>query len=478
MPVQLLTIRKGIMAKQRKSVGAAFIAALASLRLSIFLFLTLAVTSAFGTLIQQQKNAATYIASYGPTLSKLILALNFTDMYHSWWFQLLLALLLVNTLVCSFRRLPSALRLMRREQLCYTPELQKRKLRTSWKVDAANCDLVGETLRKEFGNVDAEKVEETTGAPTERRWFAQKQRWARMGPYVAHISLALFFLGGLIGARYGMKGYVTITEGTAKSSVNLRSGGSLELPFEVACLKFELHKYPDGRPSDYLSYLEVRQDGRVIQTKTIEVNDPLIQDGIFFYQSNYGGSDGGALLNIFDREGNTLIQSRLLAEEQMVRLPGSKLSLEVLATFEDMNGYGPAAELVLVSTEAGGHEHVGNAFFAFKRLPDYDKRRNAEHIVTLVDIKPPKRYTGLQVAKDPGVPLIWAGSCLLILGTMVSSFASHRRVWVALEGDELTLAGLAAKNKEGFEEHFTKLAAALREATEAEPQNTDDTDGT
>lgn len=44
----------------------------------------------------------------------------------------------------------------------------------------------------------------------------------------------------------------------------------------------------------------------------------------------------------------------------------------------------------------------------------------------------PKMYTGLQVARDPGSPLVWTGSALLMLGLMGIMYLRERRVWVTL----------------------------------------------
>lgn len=90
----------------------------------------------------------------------------------------------------------------------------------------------------------------------------------------------------------------------------------------------------------------------------------------------------------------------------------------------------------------------------------------------LAQLMPGRAYTGLQVAKDPGVPLIWAGSALITLGTLMAFFAAHRRVWVHLQQGRLTLAGTAAKNQSAFEGAFAELEAALRERTKRERTQT------
>lgn len=451
------------MAKKPKFPGVRLLDALASLKLSLFLFFTLAATSIFGTVIQQQGDPREYLASYGTTGAKLITAFGLQDMYHSWWFQLLLALLLLNTLVCSLRRLPTSLRALRRDQFETAEQLARRGSAVSWTTGPGAEDAVSQVLRKRFRTPRQHR--DATGTA----WFAQKQPWARLGAYLAHASLVLFFLGGIVGARYGFKGYVNILEGQSTRSIQLRSGEALELPFEVACDSFELQTYPDGRPKDYLSRLVVRRDGQVLQEKTVEVNYPLIQDGIFFYQSSYGTRGGGAVVTATARDGTPLLQGISVPERGSIRLPGTALRLEVKASTEDYQGFGPGAQLALLDETGGGHTHVGAPFVVLQNFPEFDRRRGGDQVFRLDALRPGRSYTGLQVAKDPGVPLVWAASILLTLGTLMAFFANHRRVWVRLDGDRLTVAGLAAKQPAGFQPVFDDLTAALREQTEAVP---------
>jgi cytochrome c biogenesis protein len=56
-----------------------------------------------------------------------------------------------------------------------------------------------------------------------------------------------------------------------------------------------------------------------------------------------------------------------------------------------------------------------------------------------------KYYTGLQVAYDPGIPIVATGAFLLFAGFMVVFFSSHRRIWIEVDthGDHtrIRLAG-------------------------------------
>ncbi|MHB8764665.1 MAG: cytochrome c biogenesis protein ResB [Deferrisomatales bacterium] len=434
-------------------------AGLSSLKLSIFCFFALAGTSIFGTVIQQQADPRAYLESYGPGVAAVLQALGLVDMYHSWWFQLLLSLLLVNTLVCSLRRLPAALQSIRPGQFAAAADLATKPVRATWRSRDGAAAEVEAAMRRHFGRP---ATREEGGATT---WFAQRQPWARLGAYVAHASLVLFFLGGIVGARYGYKGFVNIPEGSTVSTFTLRGGGEMALPFQVRCDKFELHSYPDGRPKDYLSHLAVTKNGQVVQQKTIEVNDPLVQDGFFLYQSSYGSSGGGAVLRVLGRDGQERAAALRAPEGQPVPLPGSDLAVEVLQTTDDYQGFGPAAQVVLLRPDGNP---AGDPFLLLQGHPQFDQRRGGEQVFQLSSLLPGRWYTGLQVAKDPGVPLIWAGSILITLGTCMAFFASHRRVWVRLEGGQLTVAGNASKHPGTFREEFSALEAALRECTETQ----------
>ncbi|MFH1075751.1 MAG: cytochrome c biogenesis protein ResB [Pseudomonadota bacterium] len=78
-----------------------------SVKLSVVLLIVLACTSILGTLIPQNDMPAFYMQKYGEVFSRLFDILGLMDMYHSWWYRLLLALLSVNLVFCSVKRFPA-----------------------------------------------------------------------------------------------------------------------------------------------------------------------------------------------------------------------------------------------------------------------------------------------------------------------------------------------------------------------------------
>jgi cytochrome c biogenesis protein len=79
-------------------------------------------------------------------------------------------------------------------------------------------------------------------------------------------------------------------------------------------------------------------------------------------------------------------------------------------------------------------------------------------------------YTGLQVAYDPGVPLIWAGSFLITIGCVAAFFASHRRIWARVQEDgkaaHVFLGGNASRNRGSFERQFSDLCQEVQQTFE------------
>ncbi len=61
-----------------------------------------------------------------------------------------------------------------------------------------------------------------------------------------------------------------------------------------------------------------------------------------------------------------------------------------------------------------------------------------------------KYYTGLQIAYDPGIPIVATGAFLLFAGFMVVFFSSHRQIWIEVDthGDHtrIRLAGKTSRD--------------------------------
>jgi cytochrome c biogenesis protein len=71
-----------------------------------------------------------------------------------------------------------------------------------------------------------------------------------------------------------------------------------------------------------------------------------------------------------------------------------------------------------------------------------------------------RQYTGLIVARDPGVVFVWAGALLLVLGVGLVFFFPHRRIWARIRpaaGGSRIEAGAVTRHDVMFESAFGRL---------------------
>jgi cytochrome c biogenesis protein len=189
------------------------------------------------------------------------------------------------------------------------------------------------------------------------------------------------------------------------------------------------------------------------------VNDPLTYEGITFYQSSYG-SAGEPVFNFKVRVKETGEVANITARQgQRVQLPGGG-AFRVVDFTPSYQDFGPGARLE-VFTESGKR----NSFIVLQAFPDFDAQRGGVYSFTLVDFKQ-RFYTGLQVAKDPGVWVVWLGCTLMVLGSMIAFFLSHRRIWITIMpvGGKtgIKLGGSAHRNQPAFELFFDDFKKNLK----------------
>ena len=434
-----------------------------SLKLAITTLLLLALTSIIGTVIQQNLSPQEYMQKYGISEStyKVLDALQFFDMYHSYWFLSLMGLFAVNLICCSIKRLPRIIKIVREPVLVADDGLfktfsNKGEVVTEGTIESVR-DKVVTLLSKKFAKP---VITEQDGKVY---LFSQKGALSRFGVYVTHSSILIIFLGAMIGNVWGYKAYINIVEGTSINQVWPRAGKEpIPIGFELRCDDFEVTFYEGGgRPKDYTSDLVVLENGKEVLRKTIEVNDPLSYKGLTFYQSSYGpAGDPIYQFRVKNRETNETVTVKG-QQGKHLPLPGGA-ALIPMGYAESYQTFGPAAQ---VNIDTGDHKH-GTPFIVFKDYPQFDEKRGGTYAISLIDVQQ-SYYTGLQVAKDPGVWVVWLGCLLIVLGSCSAFFFSHRRIWVSIQplgtesrgekGIGVKFGGNAHRNQPAFTLYFDEL---------------------
>lgn len=426
-----------------------------SLKLTLFLLISLALTSIIGTVLPQGQLPPEYVAKISPAKLQIYSKLGFFDMYHSWWFITLLYIFSLNLVSCSIKRLPHVFKFVTEPTLVLPDSMRssfKKEVAFSGGIDKGR-DGVSSFLGAEFA---APVVTEHNG---EFHLFAQKNAWCRLGVYVVHFSILVIFIGAIIGSLTGYKGFVNIVEGTGVNEFERQNGQRMPLGFDVVCEKFDVEKYANGAPKEFRSILTIFENGKPVPGYTrikVIVNDPLTYKGITFYQSSYGQANepSGFFFTVRQRDSGRTEQLLLRPDMEATLPDGSTVAI---VNVTDNPGEGLAAVLG-VSVKGGAPKY----FKVLKNFPTMDELRG-DNLVFTFNGTDAKQYTGLQVAKDPGVWVVWLGCALMVIGIGVAFFMSHKRVWVVVGKGHARMYGNASKNQASFEMQFDSLAEKFQQ---------------
>lgn len=328
------------MPKHRHSPVQSLYELLSSMRFAISLLSVLAIASIIGTVLQQHKPYSDYEFEFGRFWFAAFGKLGLYDVYHAWWFIVILLFLVLSTSLCIYRNLPLMLREMRsfREHATET-SLRHFAHKAEWHV----ARPVSVALLTEYLARRGYRYKTNPRGEGRVLIAAKKGSYRRLGYIFAHLAIVVICLGGLIdgniplkveevlgikaiennnipvnqvpeksrlsSANLSFRGNVVIPEGQGVDFIFISQGSGYlvqELPFSIKLIKFFIKHYPTGQPRTFASTVEItdKATGRSF-THTITVNHPLIYRGVAIYQASF--QDGGSHLtfqgwNLFSPE--------------------------------------------------------------------------------------------------------------------------------------------------------------------------------
>jgi cytochrome c biogenesis protein len=461
------------MAETLRSAGRKLWQTLSSIKTGVILLITVVIISAAGTLILQRPvtEADEMQRAYSPQMLRLLDTLGLTDTFHAWWFVLLLALVSLSIVAASIQRFPNAWRFYARPYK--SPDERFRKaLATQQQIAIANDSEGLAAAERAFRRMRLKP--ERVLKNDEASLFGERHRISVMAVYIVHASLLLIFLGGIVDALYGWRGFVALTRGQESSQVQMHDGSGRTLPFAVRCDGAGQENYADGSPKKWWSKLAVLDGGREALRKEIVVNDPLVYRGIRFYQASYGntGKVDKLILAASPAKGHGDAREIALGENEPVQLDSdtSVRLAEFIPDYVVRDGQvytrsreveNPAAHLIVESKSAGKAVNVW-----LPPIPGFEQNAASPYAFEARNLQM-GYFTGLEVSHEPGQWAVWAGVILMGLGLAVVFYLVHMRFWAVPVLDArgrlvLWVGGAANKNKEAFEERFHKLVEAIQ----------------
>lgn len=443
-----------------------------SFQLAIWLFFIIAGLASIGTVIQQGRDASEYIQEYGERTWWWIKTFRLDDMYHAWWFTSVLGLLAVNATACLYRRFPPMWKSLREDKAGVSATFVRslkntRTVKLEEEPASAASRVKALLIKRRYAVSEKTAAQETT-------LYARKGMAGRVAAHMGHISVMVIMFGTLLSTMFGFRDFSPMQVG---ETYYIPRGN-----FSVKVNKFWIDYHPNGMPKGYYSALTVLDHGKPVLERTIEVNEPLVYNRVWLYQASYGDA--------WDRidKARILIRNKTtgqVAGELIVNWNSqeeeSKLGVKVSLT-DYLSDFGfdperkvafprsgetnnPAARVRI--TEKGRYIASPWIFYKFPGLIDLKNSNYQYEFVGFI----PHKYTGIQIARDPGTNIVWLGSILLVGSLFASTFIYHRRIWVKVTGSggksQVILGGNAHKNPFAFEEELSGVVEDISRAAPA-----------
>jgi cytochrome c biogenesis protein len=439
---------------------------LKSVKLAIFLIIIITSASVVGTFIPQLRSAEEYGARYGQ-LSELLIRLEFTDLYHSWWFKALLILFSLNIMICTLTRLTPKLKRAFKPNLEFETQTllaakTKESFKNSWDLEKSQA-VLKKALRSGHYLIKEKRKN------TEVHLLARKKILGIFGSDIVHLGLLIILIGGIISGFSGFRTNINISEGEIVPILNA--------DFKLQLDKFETEYHSNGSVKDWKSTLTIIEDDSPHLTKTIEVNHPLTYKGYVFYQSGYGWDWQNPTLEIWATKTSdpTSAKKAFIRLGEKVNWKEENLTFTALQFLPDFiidgnqsrtRSLDPNNPAVFIEVFRG--EDKISSGWIFAKFPDFSQMHSEEEPDFKLELKDIQtaQYSGIQMSKDPGVNYIWVGCALLMIGLFLAFYWPTRDIRFILkqtEGKtEIISAGRSVKSKLALESEFTRILESLR----------------
>jgi cytochrome c biogenesis protein len=454
---------------------------LSSVKTGVILIILVVIFSTAGTVILQRPMTEPdeIQRAYSPAMLRFLDATGLTDVFHARWFVALMILVSLSIVAASVERFPNAWRYFARPYKS-PDEGFRRVLSTQAQIPIKNDEQALSAAERALrhSRFKAEHIVRSGSFSL----FSERHRISEMAVYVVHASLLLIFLGGIVDALWGWRGFVMLHPGTSSNHVELKNGATRTLPFSIRCDGAGEDTYTDGTPKRYWSKLAVVDNGRETSRKEILVNDPLVYQGVRFYQASYGrtGKLDTLTLNAKPAKGEASQEISLVMNQVIALDADTSVQLvEFIPDFVVADGrvyarsndvVNPAVHLIVSS------KNNAKVNYWLPEMPGISENASSPYALEPKNLMT-ERFTGLEVSHEPGQWSVWTGVVLMAIGLTFVFYVVHVRMWVvpvqASNGSRaLWIGGSANRNRDAFEETFKKLVEEiqkeLRTASEAE----------
>lgn len=454
-----------------------------SVKVGVWLIVITLVASAAGTILPQEMYipptmpAEEYYEDQYGWFGKLYYVLGFNNLYSSWWYLILIAMIGISLVICSLDRVVPLYKALKAQRVTRHEGFLKRQrlFGISKNGDQQDLTAVKERLKSKRYHVREENGD----------LLAEKNRFSRWGPYVNHVGLIIFLIGGMLRFVPGM--YID-------KVLWLREGETKVVPetdgqYYVANEKFILENYDKEKDKTFEAAIDragmvvknyqtnavlykrvgpaipgEKPELEKVKEHKIKVNQPLKFERFALYQVDYKLDELNTMsFSLTNKDtGKTFgdIKVNLYDPKPKYDL-GNGYAVEVLSFFPDFE-FGEDGEPTTKS------RIPNNPAFVFKMISPEVPKGETSFVAIQQTIEPlgdnqykmafkgieTKNVTALTVRKDLTIWIIIVGGILFMIGVIQGAYWNHRRIWVQNKEGKIWIAAHTNKNWFGLKKEI------------------------
>nr|YP_009370222.1 cytochrome c biogenesis protein ccs1 [Bulboplastis apyrenoidosa]ARO90711.1 cytochrome c biogenesis protein ccs1 [Bulboplastis apyrenoidosa] len=411
---------------------------LSNLSVAITLLSIILLLSLLGTIIEQDKDISFYQNTYSQQIFipelliwKIIILLGLNHVYSNTSFFLLLIILAISLITCTFSN-----------------QIPIFKISKTWSLVKTSKNDINLNFNSKLHYYTFQHYEYS---------YSYKGLIGRLAPMIVHASIVLILSGSMVGYSQGFMAQEFIPKGEffhIQNTVNIGPLSYIPQNFNGKINNFFI-EYNQNKISQYFSNISLLNDSNMILIKqSIFVNKPLAHQNITIYQTDW------SLLGL-------RVQS---STQKTLQLFLQKINNKDIWITTIRNPTNNQEEFSLLISDLTGNIFLYNKY---NKSIKYINLNMLGQLINQFTINHPIAYynrifkvvnlmtsTGLQIKSDPGTFLVYTGFFLLIISS-ICSYLSYCQVWIYRHKQYTQYKGITNRAIIYFDKEYKQIIKAL-----------------
>jgi cytochrome c biogenesis protein len=440
---------------------------LTSIQFFIVTLTLLGIVSVIGIVIPQGWEHHQYLQKFGKGFAYFVVRTGWDNIFASLWFIVPLTAFVLNLIHCVYNRIIFLIKILHwtpPDPAQFTEHGNAKTIKCSDTTIASVIDTLEQSLKKYRYHIKKRETAEAVSI------IALKGRIGLAGSMALHAGLVVLIAGGIVQTYWGDCYNATLSKGKV-------------VPIEKFDIQVRMHHFETvsnkkGELLNYATALEIMDNnGITLLSDTTKVNAPFKYRNLYFYQAHYGLEPyiiERFQTSIIDSVTKDTVYTGTVPFNRKVTLGSSELAVLCDTFLCDF-----VFDIRTRTPLNRSHEHNNPAFkvtlfrndtlvhaqWIFLNFPaSHGSHGRYNCVITAYD---PSFYSGIEIRKKPGTPIIWLGIILVSIGILLVFMFPFRQFYLVCKEIAGTLSILCFPDKkrvpDWFDEETDKIASRMKE---------------